>query len=296
MKIKLIHLIASFLALILFFSISASAVDLKPKSMLVLGDSISTGYGLDGYPNANAASYCNRLASSFGLSGDNYTNKAIDGNNSANLLSQLTDEEIAKKIKSSDTIIISIGGNDILDIVFSSLESVMDSLPEQTGQDTAETLSIYSDAIKKVTAEIEKPDVQYEFQAGVNGFLNNYKKIIEKIKIISPTAKIYVQTVYNPFDGVYGFGEISSYCENYLSQMNQEIASTSGIAVINIHSAFKGKAMAYTNIMSMDIHPNIKGHHVIYREIYNTIMPKPIPKDFKGRTLLASAEYILNNI
>ena len=74
MKIKLFHLVASFLTLIIFFSMTASAVDLRPKSMLVLGDSISTGYGLDGYPNINVPSYCTSLANSFGLSGENYTN------------------------------------------------------------------------------------------------------------------------------------------------------------------------------------------------------------------------------
>ena len=86
-------------------AIAAGAVDTTPdvplqgggsvKSMLLLGDSITTGYGLAGYSPENpytCPSYGNRLAADLGLeAGRTYVNRAVNGDRSGDLLSLLTE-------------------------------------------------------------------------------------------------------------------------------------------------------------------------------------------------------------
>lgn len=52
-----------------------------------------------------------------------------------------------------------------------------------------------------------------------------------------------------------------------LGELNAEIfeeAKGHGVEVADVHSAFEGHALEYTNISSMDIHPNKEGHSAIY--------------------------------
>ncbi|MBO7375702.1 MAG: hypothetical protein J6V01_01260, partial [Clostridia bacterium] len=84
--------------------------------LLVLGDSISTGYGLPDYSTADpylCQSYGNRLAEAIGLkSRQTYITRAVNGDRSADLLALLP--TIKNDVSASDLIVISIGGNDLL--------------------------------------------------------------------------------------------------------------------------------------------------------------------------------------
>ena len=74
-------------------------------------------------------------------------------------------------------------------------------------------------------------------------------------------------TVYDPFEGVQGMEMMDVAAREKLGELNAEIfgeASEHGAAVADVHSAFEGHALDYTNISSMDIHPNKEGHSVIY--------------------------------
>ena len=78
-------------------------------SLVVLGDSITSGYGLDGYTagdNTSAAdSFANRLAAGY----QDYSNFAVDGRTSAELLTALDDADVSAALAGADTIVISIG-------------------------------------------------------------------------------------------------------------------------------------------------------------------------------------------
>ena len=290
MRAKIIIIfIVTFLTL---SSFSASAIGERPTSMLVLGDSISTGYGLDGYMNSYVDSYCNRIAKTFNLNEGAYYNYAVDGFTSSNLVNQLDDEKIVNAIKSSDTILITVGGNDILMPLYSLFDIVNNSINlNDINQNTFES---YSNLIAKLTTELEKPDFQKKLQDSTNNFIINFDIIINKIKSYSPNSNIYVQTVYNPFSGMIGFEKISSFCEKYLTQINQKIFSQNKIKVVDTYTAFKGKAMYLTNITALDIHPNFKGHKLISELVYQAIYPTPEPVDLQGKTLLSSAKYIVS--
>ena len=83
-KIKLFSLAIAAALVIGAAVLPAAASEKKYSSMLVLGDSISTGYGLENYTPGGSPyecrSYCNILAESLGLKGrDTYINRAVNG-------------------------------------------------------------------------------------------------------------------------------------------------------------------------------------------------------------------------
>ena len=100
---KMLASFLSFITIIMIFSLNAAAQteyeEIKtdtPPEILFLGDSIATGYGLDGYKSGkeNCESYANILAYKYAnqLKGKCKTamkNSAIDGQTSSELLSGL---------------------------------------------------------------------------------------------------------------------------------------------------------------------------------------------------------------
>ena len=94
----------------------------KTYSFLVLGDSISTGYGLPGYSDdkANITSYANGLAEKFS-SPERYINKAVDGMTSSGLLETIRSGNLDNDILNSEIIVVTIGGNDVLGMLRSTI-------------------------------------------------------------------------------------------------------------------------------------------------------------------------------
>ena len=91
----------------------------KEPVMLVLGDSITTGYGLANYePGGDpylCESYANIIAASLGLKGGStYINKAVNGDTTGDLAALLP--TIKEEVGTAELIIISIGGNDLLSL------------------------------------------------------------------------------------------------------------------------------------------------------------------------------------
>ena len=122
----------SFITVIMIFSLNAAAQteyqEIKtdtPPEMLFLGDSIATGYGLEGYNGGkeNCESYANMLADKYanqlkGKCKTSMKNSAIDGQTSGELLSGLHNGIYDEDLRNSDAIIISIGGNDLLTVLW----------------------------------------------------------------------------------------------------------------------------------------------------------------------------------
>ena len=112
---------ALFLAAATAASLMSIPAAAEERSLVVLGDSITSGYGLDGYTagdNSSAAdSFANQLAASY----EEYSNFAVDGRTSGELLTALEDADISAALSGADTVIISIGGNDFLQPMMAAL-------------------------------------------------------------------------------------------------------------------------------------------------------------------------------
>ncbi len=280
MKNKLFSNIFTFLTTILFLSesvITAFAeqttkqVEVStPQYMLVLGDSISTGYGLTNYKegnNYNTDSYANLLAKKYKLTQESdYLNYAIDGQTSLELYSRVKSGNYDEEIKKADLVLISIGGNDLLSALLQFMKNTMgESFLTEDESDTS--------------FDFTNPDILENLNEMVKTISNNISKlksnligITDRIHELSPNAEIIFQTVYNPLDGLKiqipslltdVFVSRIDEVNNIINKNAETDENEQRYDSADVYTAFSGKSTELTNINESDIHPNYKGHEKI---------------------------------
>lgn len=235
-------------------------------SLVVLGDSIASGYGLEGYSagdNYSAPdSFGNRLGALYPV----YQNFAQDGLTTDGLLEKLEDEQVSAALSGADTVVISIGGNDFLmpmitAAITAAAESpdLMEKLKNSGGEDFTEYLDVMRDFTEKMISAAEAVDT--------TAVGDNLDVILGSVRELSPDCEIIILTVYDPFEGVTGMELFDVTAREKLALLNAEITAAAekyGAQTADVYSAFKGNAEGLTNILSMDIHPNKDGHGEIY--------------------------------
>lgn len=131
-----------------------------------------------------------------------------------------------------------------------------------------------------VSQALADPAIQAKFVSANQNFAKNFSDIIDNIQAMNPTAKIYVQTVYNPFKGVFGLDSISKIAEDTIqgdekrTGLNNIIAHsnlTGQYTVVDIHALFFKKSLLFTNMVNYDIHPSGIGHTAIFNSVYKAI-------------------------
>ncbi len=240
-----------------------------PFAMTVLGDSIPAGFGLEGYntdPCYDCESYPNILAEKYGLeANNNYHNLAVSGATSSDLLELIQDSNISNQLKYSDTIIISIGGNDILHVLYNALGEGLGSDINDFSNIEELVASIGLPQLMKISKSIEE-----NMPLALEKFENNLVSIIDRIRAVNPEALIIVQTIYNPFESFEQLEAIQKLSVSTMADFNKVITDSATdddgnnrYTVSDIASEFTGKANELTNIGKYDIHPNAEGHKVI---------------------------------
>ncbi|HBI51318.1 MAG TPA: hypothetical protein DDX72_00880, partial [Ruminococcaceae bacterium] len=97
-----------------------------PPKIVFLGDSIAAGFGLEGYTASdlyNCRSYANIIGEMYDkeLPEDCtgvMVNKAVSGATSSELLESIKSGELDEALADSDAVVVSIGGNDLLSVLF----------------------------------------------------------------------------------------------------------------------------------------------------------------------------------
>ena len=261
----------------------------KVGALTVLGDSVATGYGIDGYDiesdNAEILSYANLTALYYGLTlGENYFNYAKDGATSADLLKKLSDElseEEYNNIAKSDVIAVSIGGNDILGVLLTYMKEFLELEGNATSEQIITKLTkMTEDELKdlKKKADDFYKNKEKDFNEAVKKTGENISSVYEKLRQIAPKAQIYIQNIYNPVNELPQYTSLSIVNTNILSKMintaNNEIFSVAdkkGMYVIDVFSEFAGRKENCTNISAFDVHPNLYGHAIIADAIQVTV-------------------------
>lgn len=254
-------------ALALTAASSAVSAESYDGKLAVLGDSITSGYGLDGYvsgDNTSAAdSFSNKLAADF----SEYVNLAVDGRTSEELLEALdSDENVSAAVENAAAVVISIGGNDFLTPMMTAAQTAIMSDPDIMQGIMDGTVTV-AEAMESNMDMINESVVSAAKQVDVQLTVDNIGSIVDKVTEISPDSEIYLLTVYNPFEGVDDMEKYSEAAESILPVLNSgisDIAEQDNVHLIDAYTAFKGHALEYTNIASVDIHPNKAGHEVIY--------------------------------
>ena len=182
-KKKLILITACFMALVITACFFASCenkdggkenVDNSETKIIVLGDSIGEGI-LGPTPVIERDSY-SYLGVVGQINGFTYRNRAISGHKSGQLLEYISREADdtayapITHIMEADVIVVSILGNDLLQVGFSQY----------------------------VMKALETPADYTEVDALLDESYSNIEGIVARIKELNPDAELLIQTVYNP--------------------------------------------------------------------------------------------------
>lgn len=238
-----------------------------PPNMLFLGDSIPAGYGLEGYSSDNlynCRSYPNILAEKYNNElknecGNAMINKAVSGETSSELLDLIKTGKLDGDLAKCDAVVISIGGNDLLGLIFDLFNKLGYSPDKNNFNYKNIDFLGAADALTSINSDADKA-------------LDNFEKILPVLmmEIDNRTnGVIYIQTLYDPLEYYSNIPKISDFSAKKIGRLNDIIKKNSEgkYCVIDIASTFSGQAEIVTNIKDFDIHPNYLGHQLIADEI-----------------------------
>ena len=237
-----------------------------PTNIVFLGDSIAAGYGLEGYTGSdlyNCRSYANILAEKYGseLPEDcphTMVNKAVSGMTSAELLESIRSGELDDVLGSSDAVVVSIGGNDLLSVIF----RIMGKLGYNF-----DTGKVDITDAKLLSAALDLIDFKSDIDKALDGFRDNLKETAAELKARAG-GRIFVQTLYDPLE-YFDIKMLSELTDDKIGRFNDIVAACSVdgddviYTTVDVAGAFDGRCGDLTNISGFDIHPNAKGHEII---------------------------------
>lgn len=307
--LKKISALAAAFALMLSVSVNVYAKE-TPVKLVVLGDSIATGYGLEGYAAENsygaAGSWACITAAQLGAEAKkDFYNFAVDGATSSDLIDRLDDKTVAGKVKKAEKIAVSIGGNDVLlpmiNIMIEGLASQTDYIENTLGVKTdfsstgkafetlsaalaADTDGVVMNGIFSYVASEESAAV---LKKAAEPYAEKLVKAMDKIHKLNPKAEIYIFTLYNPFNGVPGLEAVAELGTQITGIINEGIyaaaeaaqAKDYAINTVDTATTINVSPLLMTNISSLDIHPNAAGHKYMAKALLTAMGVLPTEEE-----------------
>lgn len=275
---------------------TAAATTTEPESnrkrMVILGDSISAGYGLDDTDSERYGVLLReKLNEDAGAMLWEENNYAISGDDSSDLLYRL---EVGRAVRlpSADIIIICIGANNMLGAY---TDYAQELLGDRDIESLAEMEESELDALEQELIEQAENDTEAEakLEAAIDKGLEQLKSDLEGIysyiRERNETAEIYVMNVYNPYEGLTDplpmlEQPAGDFAQEKIDRCNAILADWEqahpDLHAVDLATAFsgwnpkpiigsagaEGAGEAY-----LDPHPNADGHKKIADLLYNSI-------------------------
>lgn len=247
-------------------------VTASPCTYLSLGDSIA--YGMSAASGSDYVHlFYNHLITNPNYNQLGLNNLAVCGDTSSNLLSRLqTDSSYTAAVKNAKVITISIGGNNLLSPVISTVCTAFGVNPVKNSNLMAELAKAIvnnpnSDTILGGIAG--SPTLAKALQSNISQFGIDLPKIIGMIKTISPQAQIYVLSLYNPFNSRDLLYTVVDPLINGINKVINTNAASS-YKVADVYTKFKTTAGAVNFDLAafkLDPHPTTIGHKAIYETV-----------------------------
>ncbi len=278
------RILASLCAFLLVLSMGVTAA---ASGIVVFGDSISTGYGLDGYEASDNpytdGSYVQLLADELG---NDVTNYAIDGLTSGGLLKKLNALSDGEKatLEDADVVIVYIGGNDLLQLLFGEIGKAFEvdmQSPDASVQLTERLSGILSSPDVQTLTKIKGMFAAIEtgLPAVIGQYATNLDGILAAVVEGNPDATVIMPTLYNPYADV-DVAALAQLGDKTMGLLNAEIfkaAKKYGVTVADVDAMFRwvengmegeGLTNATDPETPFDPHPTAYGHEVIALGIY----------------------------
>lgn len=288
MKRKLLAMLVCVALVSTLFPFAAMAEETQVR-YVAIGDSISSGYGLE-VPETEA--FPSLIAQDNGYT---LTNLAQAGETSVSLLAKLENAEMAEALSTADVITLTIGGNDMLAALFDYLaETTGGQMTAQEilmlfmGQGENADLTTLAPLLQAMTAFPQSAQAT----EALASFGENFASLLAKIKGLNPDATLVVATQYNPYshlDGTALGGAVTGIISAFdagvtaLNLQIQTLAAATGCDVADVCSTFKAENTAANPLcnatlspdVNMDIHPNAAGHAVIAAVMESALVSEP---------------------
>ncbi len=277
-----------FVFLMSMFDSTALATE-ENRTILAIGDSISTGYGLSEPENQSFV---------YGILGEGgkVVNMAINGNTASGILSQIKDKKHEKRItsdhiKEADVVTITCGGNDMMAVLYDGIANEWNKThqgDEITGSQVLEKLSEMDLGMILAVANLLNPESESYvinsevFEEALREYAKNLKEITNYINSVNPSVAIIVSTQYNPYVEFKGtkFDIIYKGFEDGVSKLNNVITENGfdgGYTVTDSKKLFddmEGLGDYYNadeKTMNLDFHPTAEGHELLAESFETTL-------------------------
>lgn len=279
------RLIAALLSLCMLLGMAPLSALAAQPVYVALGDSISTGYGLD--TETAEKSFVEQIAEQQDLS---MTMLAADGETTASLLEKLTDADgaVAKALEKADVVTLTIGGNDFMNALYEYMAEAYNA-----ANSTSFTAEQFKEALEGKTGDREQAAALAFVTQKISGFAPGASTLLTQLetalnKIASgirrhTEAPVVVATQYNPYrfaaDEVSGepataAQAIADAFDAMLALMNAKIKALEaqeGFFTADVFSAFGGAQQNPCNASflssNLDFHPNAHGHTLMVQTV-----------------------------
>ena len=257
------------------------------ETYLALGDSITTGYGL----GEGEQSFAEQAAQASGLTLED--SFAQNGLTSAELLAQLSREDVKAAVTGADFITITIGGNDLLDALYGYLAEEYtkgnpdDPMDADDVVKKLESLTISMDSanfIKELISYMPGFITSDAASTALDTYSDNLHSILTSIQGLNSDVQMVVLNQYNPYK------QAAENANPLLAMFDVDISSVSDTfedGVIMLNDATAMVVRGFTNVqvadvktvfdeqdtnpcnanfndaLSFDIHPNAAGHQLL---------------------------------
>ncbi|MED1781940.1 GDSL-type esterase/lipase family protein [Brevibacillus fortis] len=200
--------------------------------VVALGDSLTRGAG-----DANGQGYVGLVRQALEKKAGQsitFTNLAINGQESSDLLKQMSQEQVKKLLAQADLILFTIGGNDLF---------------RQTG-------GLYTIEKEKVTTALHQLAV-------------NYEEILKQIRSVNKTATIVYTSLYNPFGNTEAAVDTIGPVLDWNNQASQIASRYPQVFVVPTYDLFLRKEQSY--LYTDHFHPNTDGYKRMADRILQTL-------------------------
>ncbi|XQY90298.1 SGNH/GDSL hydrolase family protein [Metabacillus sp. HB246100] len=211
-----------------------------PKTLNVvgIGDSLTKGVG----DNMDEGGYLGRVSELLKqddtIKDINLTNYGVKGHKTTNLLKKLEEEEVASSLKEADLIFMTIGGNDIMNVVKQNILS-LDFKP---------------------------------FREEQINYVRNFNEIVDTIRSYNPDVKIVYSGLYNPFKFLLPeLTEIDNIVSEWNLSSSEILANDSNSLYVPVEDIFANATDNKLLDKEDEFHPNGIGYSLMADRIYEAL-------------------------
>ncbi|TXC93190.1 SGNH/GDSL hydrolase family protein [Metabacillus litoralis] len=221
----------------------------KTINLVGIGDSLTKGVGDEAKLGGYFGRVTEKLKQQDNIKDVKVKNFGVKGHKTTNLQKKLNDEEVIKGIKEADVIVMTIGGNDIMNVVRNN---------------------IFSLDFKPFREEQKK-------------YKERFKSILATVRSYNASAKIVYIGLYNPFKYMLPeISEIDTIMEEWNNDSEEIILSDGNgvfVSVADIFSSTTNGKLLYKD----EFHPNEVGYSLMADRIYNSLKYTELTTDSVSR-------------